>query len=458
MNNAYLKISEELNGAFQRNKGRGYCYIEPPLNPYILVEEIIAKLVEKRPNIKILLFVVDWENLVKTNSFKDKYKDNLRVVTFKYKDTIKQSFDCVISVGLNKHIGTLTMYGEKCKFALFIFTKNELDNTFINKIKKVVPCIDLSERRNTQQNIIRNSIYSPVEEYRCCAYLNNDDREQYDKYDNYVKDSMRLFNDFTVIDRCRVGDPIRQMSAMDCCIEVAKFNGWDSHLDMSVEYNKQLDAIFNPIAIRERVNTIFNITHLRKKLLTDNDAKLEIIKNIIDDNPNKRIIIVCERGEFCNRVSKYLFDNNINNVGYHNDLEDAYLTDEYGEVVCYKSGEHKGEPKIFKSSALSTNNLKLFNANYCNILIIKGTSDNSIETKADILIYTTPFLNNIFEFKNRFDKIKLPTPLTMYKIYCENTSEEKTMMKERENSLIAIHNENFTKNMKIDEISGDIIL
>ena len=73
-------------------------------------------------------------------------------------------------------------------------------------------------------------------------------------------------------------------------------------MDKSLEYNQQIDELFNPIALREKVNTIFNITHNRKKLLTDNDDKLPEIKSIIDKYQNKKILIVSARGEFCNRI------------------------------------------------------------------------------------------------------------------------------------------------------------
>ena len=89
---------------------------------------------------------------------------------------------------------------------------------------------------------------------------------------------------------------------------------------------------------------------------------------------------------------------------------------------------------------------------------MKGSSDNSIETSADIIIYTSPILDNIFQFKSRFDKIKLPIPLIMYKVYCIDTNEERIMLKEKENSLIKVYMKNIAENLMLDEISGDIIL
>lgn len=460
-NKEYEKIIDELNGAFQRNKGRGYCYIQPPLNPYILVYDVVSKLINRRNDIKILIVLPNYDERVKLgNVIKDYFSKNVRIISLNYVSTVKQGYDCFISVGLNYQLQTITSFTNICKFSLVIFTKNIMDNDFINKIETSIPNLNLNTIRETAKNIVRNNIYTPVEEYRCGVYISEDDKKLYEKYDEYVKNSMTIFGSIDMIDCCIKGDHTRGMSAMDCCYMIAKNNGWNTNLDNSIEYNRQLDSMFNPIAIKERATTIFNIINLRKKLLTDNDAKLEKIYELICDerNRDKRIIIVSLRGEFCNKLSKYLDKNGIPNLGYHNELEDSYLTDENGDIIRYKSGENKGQPKLFKSAALSTNNLKGFNAGYCNILLIKGTSDNSIETSADIIIYTSPILDNIFQFKARFDKIKLPIPLIMYKIYCIDTNEEKVMLREKENSLIKVYMKNIAENLTIDEISGDIIL
>ena len=197
---------------------------------------------------------------------------------------------------------------------------------------------------------------------------------------------------------------------------------------------------------------------VRKKLLTNNKAKLPVIKSIIDKEPKKNYLIVSYSGEFCNTLMKYLIDNGLNATGYHNELEDAYLTDERGQVICYKSGEFKGQPKVFKAAALSTNNLLGYNAGYYNIMCIKSSCSPDIELNADIVIFTTPLIDNIFEFRRRFQNITLPTPTIIHRIYCTNTNEENSILKEPASSLITLHDDIDEKSYTIDEKSGDIIL
>lgn len=463
--NEYEKITEQLKTNFQKTKGRGYCYLYKPIDTSIILYNILISLINKRHDIKILVAIENYsqkeeiieafKSNINDEEERKRYLDSIKFLSHSYLSINKVSYFCFISVGINDDAELLVKNANLSKFSLIIFTKNIMNNDFIRKIESAVPYINLNIDVYKLNHI---KIYSPVEEYRHKVFLNEEDAELYKKYDNYIRDSISIFGSLQNIEYCRKGDPVRGMSSTDCCYEIARNNGWSPTMDVTIEYNKQTDAIFNPLAIRERVNTIFNITNLRKKLVTDNDSKLEKIKEIVLDNSNKKILIVCVRGEFANKIEKYLKENNIDCLGYHNELEDSYLNDINGNVICYKSGKQKGEPKIFKADALSTNNLKYYIADMCNVLCIKGTSSNSIECRCDVIIFTSSLLDDIFAFKGRFNKINYSNPTITHKIYCADTSEEKQLYKDKVNSYITVHDEEMTKNIEFDEISGDIIL
>ena len=366
--------------------------------------------------------------------------------------------DVFISIGINDDESMLIRAIKMHKFALLIFTKSIMNNEFIKAIDEKISQIPI---KLDNEKLLYKKIYSPVKEYRHYVLLNEDDRELYNKYDKYIKDSISIFGDLKQIERCRIGNFETHSSAIDECYKVAYNNGWSSELDMSLEYNQQLDELFNPNAIKERVNTIFNITNSRKKLVADNDAKLEVIKNIIDSNPDKKILIISLRGEFCNKIAKYLnneCDKNYMALGYHNELEDSYLTGKDGKVVVWKTGKQKGEPRIFKAQFLSTNNEAAFKQNYSNILCIKATSDNALNIDVDIVIFTTTLIDDIFKIKRRFNNIKFKEPTIVHRIYCKDTNEEKTILNEKPSSLIEVCESDIEKNLFYDENSGDIIL
>ena len=62
-----------------------------------------------------------------------------------------------------------------------------MNTDFIHKIETSVPSLTINTIRETAQKLIKNNIYSPVEEYRYGVYINDTDRELYNKYDEYVK-------------------------------------------------------------------------------------------------------------------------------------------------------------------------------------------------------------------------------------------------------------------------------
>lgn len=460
-NKQYLEIVKQVKDGFQAVKGKGYCFITPPVPSIMIIFDIIISLINRRPDINILIVLnqySDKNDIIDafTSTDRSEFTKNLKFLSINYAaKTILSSYDCCILIDPIDDIDTVERISNEVKFVLAIFKKPFINNNYRNRLNNVLKEITVkidSERLNNSR------IYSPVEEYRHSVSLTDDEIELSKKYDAYIRDTIAIFGDLKMIDYCRSGNPATYQSAMDCKYEVAARNGWSPDMDKTIEINQQIDAMYNPNALTERVNTVFQITHLRKKLLTDNKAKLPMIKSIIEKEPDKRYLIVSSTGDFCNAIMKYLIDNGFNCTGYHNDLEDAYLTDANGQIICYKSGEFKGQPKVFKAAALSSNNLLGYNSGYYNILCIKSSCKPDIETDADFIIFTTPLVDNIFAFRQRFQNISIPNPTIIHRIYCTNTNEETTITKEVASSLVNLHDDIDEKSIMIDEKSGDIIL
>jgi hypothetical protein len=289
--------------------------------------------------------------------------------------------------------------------------------------------------------------------------LSDDDRELYDKCTTFINNCVAIFGNLSIIDKCKNGDKTYNVSAAEFRYQLAKENGWHENLDVTCEFQKRIDEVYNPNELFEKASTFYNITRQRRNLITDNESKLESILEICKKHKDDNIIIVSSRGEFANKITEYI-NKNLGNIcgDYHNCIEDCIATDALGEVILIKSGVNKGKPKIVGHQAISTRNETFYNNGLLNVLSIKSSSDKKLKVKCSIIVFTTPICDNIFEFRTRFSNIEITSePIITYKLYCANTIEENLINKQQPHKLIKIINNN-DKFIEYDENSGNIIL
>lgn len=500
-------INNVLNG-FQNNKGFSsiYCFINDIIPK--LTYEVINKFNVKHKNECILIVVDDFNrrqsilNEIKKNNINYESEFNIKILSYNYiNEKYRYDYKLIITIGLNDNLNLLTHLKNNTKFMLSILTKNIMDNDFIINLRYILPNINVNFD-NKEVEIAR--IYSPVKEYQIGVEFNEDDSLLYEKYTDFINKCIKIFGDVSVIEKCKNGDRILNISSSEYRYNLAKMNGWHEELDVNIEFQKQIDDIYNPNVLLEKANTFYNITKQRRDLVSDNVAKLEAILNIVKNNFDKKILIVSKRGEFATKITNYinanlkelinLFKNNFkSNVNkdstfnyetvefeisndliiinrkynypdgdvckdYHDNIEECVATNPDGSIVLIKSGENKGKPKILQAQAISSYNEKLYNANGFNILSLKNSSNKKLTVDCDIVIFTSPICDNIFDFKTRFSNINfISNPNIVYRLYCENSIEKNIILKEKPNKLIEVINEN-NKFIQYDEISGNIIL
>lgn len=113
---------------------------------------------------------------------------------------------------------------------------------------------------------------------------------------------------------------------------------------------------------------------------------------------------------------------------------------------------------MFGWQAQSTMNEARFNNNSINVLSIKSASNVKLKIACDLVIFTSPLCDDIFEFKKRFSNVLFAGDYTLlYKIYCNNTTENKLIETQVKNNNIKIINET-EECIYLDENSGDIVL
>ena len=460
----YNKINQLLQEGFLANKGKGSILAYPPLIIGKVLLGTIGKLIVKRPDEKLLIIIGDY-----------KYKNDILKV-------IKETLELNEAIYIENHLQFLTqsyaynklylyttniLIGiedssfiqksfQESKFTLVVTTNPSIRLNKLNSIQSILPNIYLGIGDNDLQ---QSKINVPVTEYRHGIYLNEEEKAQYAKYSNFIKDSMTVFGDFNNVELCRNGDKLCNVSAMSMCNRLASQNGWSPELDMSIEFNVQIDKVYNPNAIYERANLIYNIARERKNFVCNNSNKIAEIINIVKANPFKGIVIVSKSGDFANEIAEALNKENIICGLYHNEIPASYMPDENGETITYKSGANKGKPKLFKAASLSTYWMQCYIYGETHVLSIKSASDNALAIDIDIVIFTTTLIDDIFKFKARFRNCNFNGNNTeIHRIYCIDTIEENAIYKERPTNLITVCDCNTTKDISINSDTGEIIL
>ena len=325
-------------------------------------------------------------------------------------------------------------------------------------LSKVCPTLDTFK----QQELDAVRINTPVEEVLIPLRLdsNSEDANLLDKYNKEISTSINIFGSFDVMNEARIGNSKTNTSALDVCNRIAKDNGWDLNLDMSIELNREIDKYYNPLAINDRASKTFELIRLRSNLLSDNNIKLKEINDIVEENKDKKILIINKRGEFASDVTNYLNTLNDKDIcgNYHDKVENVIAIDDNGNIIYYKSGAKKGQQKIISHQAQSSANERLFIEGCTNVLSIKQSSNTKLGIACNLVILTSPLLGDIADIKRRFCNVRFTyNPTIIYKVYCKSTIEQDKLDIGITNHITNVINEN-ENNISFDENTGDIVL
>ena len=298
---------------------------------------------------------------------------------------------------------------------------------------------------------------TPVEEIQIGIDIPTKDNvfELLNYYDEYIGTSLNIFGSFEIMQQANIGNQQLNISATQICYKIAQENGWNEHLDMNVEFNIEIDRLYNPNNLKERASKTYEIIRERNKLLSDYNGKLDTILDIVRNNQDKKILIINKRGEFANEVTEFLNTFSETDIcgNYHDKVDNIPAVTFTGEPVYYKSGARKGERKMMGAKAQKTLNVERFNNNIIHVLSTNNSPDKDLAIDVDVIIITSPMCEDIKSYMYRLSKIYFRSRLIkLYSLYCRNTSEQK--MIERK-SLLENHS---VKNSFVNENTSDFIV
>ena len=458
------EIFENAINHWRGEKGIGTAIIPTPLNDKLMVLGVLQRIYARSPTINsviitnsfserqnIIEFLTQQENAEENNKefknlitsgkikvFTDKFIKSCRIQTY--------PFLCVWyrPDGACKEI---LDYVSKCKFKLVVLNKFLSSYDDVAKLYQVAPL--LKDFKQAEVEAIRLS--TPVEETQIGVNIPADSKvyELLKYYDEYVSTSLNIFGSFDIMQQANTGNQQLNISSTQICYQIAQENGWNEHLDMNIEFNLEIDRLYNPNNLKERVSKTYEIIRERSKLLSDFDGKLDVILDIVRENKDKKILIINKRGDFASKVTDFLNDlsDTIICGNYHDKVNNIPAVTFTGQPVYYKSGARKGERKMMGAKAQKTLNVEKFNNDLIHVLSTNNSPDKDLAIDVDVVIITSPMCEDIKSYMYRLSKIYFRSKLIkLYSLYCLNTKEQQMIEKKTISDNHNVKNSNANEN------------
>lgn len=467
-------IFEQAIEHWRTNKGIGTAIVPKGINDMVLVLSVLQRIYARSPNSTVVIIVNDFNERQRIRDFitnQDEEENNeefkkllnnscLKILTASFIE-IKYCNHGYPTLCIGYHIESLSNrlshYIRMSRFRLVVLDKLMQSNTDMSMLYSICPLLDDFKQAEIEQ-IKANS---PVEEERIGVELPEDSEvyKLYQYYNEYISTSMSIFGNFDIIQQARTGNSTVGLSVTQVCAQIAEENGWNPNLDMSIEFNIEVDKLYNPIALRDRANLTYEIVRKRAQLLSDFESKLDKIIDIVRANENKKILIINKRGEFASKVTEFINTFSETNIcgDYHDKVDNVPMLDNRGLPVLYKTGEKKGQPRMMAAQAQKTYNMNRFNDGDLRILSTSNAPDKDLCIDVDIIIITSPQCKSIQSYMYRLSDVCIPSGnIKLYSIYCINTMEEKLL----ENKEIGKNHKIVSKseNYNFDEKNPDFIV
>lgn len=425
-------------------QGIGTALIPAPLNDKVMVLGVLQRVYARSPTCKTLIITNNFQErqeLIEFLTHQDEEENNKE-----FSDIIKDGYIKILTTDfINRNFKnyvpflTIVYHPEmfdggvrSCvnvsRFKLIVINKLMSNAEDMTAIYKVCPLLDDFKANEVEE--IRLSL--PVEEMQIGVTVEADSKtEKFIKYcDEYISTSISIFGSFDVMQQVRTGNNALNISANQICAQIAQENGWNENLDMSVDFNVQLDALYNPMNLKERASQTYEKIRQRSQALSDYDAKLDEILKIVSENKDKKILVINKRGEFANRVTDYLNCCSINPIcgNYHDKVDKVPMLDDKGRKVYYKTGAKKGEPRFMGADAQKTRNEQLFRDGVIRVLSTNNSPDKDLCVDVDIIIITSTQCESIKSYMYRLSNVEYNNScIKLFTIYCKNTMEQRLL-------------------------------
>ena len=264
-------------------------------------------------------------------------------------------------------------------FILGLTATLERNDGLHSLIEELAPIFDTVSLAEAQAE----GYVSNFKTFNLAIEFNSDDWEKYNKIDSTFKNAFAYFHrDFEVAMNCRKGNRVmirvgegEYITASEYRLRFARNNGWSDEDVDNAEHH------YHPTNVMKKAQQWGASMHSRKTILHTAEAKIDVIKKIIEAFPNKKTIIFSENSEFADKVTEKLGDKC---RSYHSKVKGEQRTERIekvnnkGEVLVTYKEKKWSKDKILKET------LELFKKGEISILstvrkLDEGFDDEEIE-------------------------------------------------------------------------------
>lgn len=462
------ELFEEATLNWRDNRGVGTAFVPAPLNNKVLVYKVLSKMYARSPTMttvivvnefgernQIIEFLTHQDDEENDAEFKKLINDKLiRIFTAEF--LIKGNWHSAATLCIwykpqeyTKNLGVV-LYADRCRFRLVVLSKLFTKADEMHKLYNLAPLLDCFK----QSELDALRVSTPVEDMWIDVTIPEDSEswKLYQHYSKYLETTLNIFGSFDKINEARIGNAALNISSTEICNQIASDNGWNDHLDMNYEYNRAIDDMYNPNALKERASKMYDYIRSRNNLVADYERKLEKILELVRTNSGEKILIINKRGEFANKVTEYLNNNSESDIcgNCHNKVNDIEAVDRYGNPIFIKSGKEKGKRKIMGWKAQMTLNQDKYNDNQIQCLSLANSPDKSLCVYVDVVIITSPLCEDIEAYLYRLSNVRFnPEKIKLFSIFCKNTIEQQKLFnKSVQQSHMIVNKSEFTDNVE----------
>ena len=411
------ELHEKSVYQWRMNKGIGAFIIPAPLDVLRPLLMILPAMYNKSPTLVTNIIVAD---------FVDKDKVIKILTVGEATDIFSHLYPNLVVIYNPKeclycYIGLL----DKAKFKLVL--SSNLFTGKLEQLNNLVPRVGSYNQASIDE--IRSS--RPVKDVLVPLVVdeNSSLKKKLDYYNKEISTAIAIFGDFDTIKMARLGNSSTNSSSMAVCYNIARQNGWNENLDMTIQFNVEIDELYSPNALKERASGIYEIIRSRSLALASSDEKLSYILKIVEDNIDKNILIINKHGDFANEVTKYINDNTHYDscYNYHDKVENIPAIDDNGNEVLIKSGINKGKPKMLGVKSQKNLAQKLMNKGAIHVLSTNAAPDKDLAVNIDVVVITSPLCDTIETYLYRLSKVEFAKEVQLYTLYYKGSLEEKKL-------------------------------